>query len=143
MKVARSAILLSLLTVFLLGNIGINVFKHICQEDGVSISYILDRGEEHCGNHHEHTELPPCCQAGDQEEKEDCCDDEVYYLKLQVDANQHAAFHFQMQATVVELPGIVSAEFIPSTDKRISARLEDPPPISGKEILIRKQVWNI
>lgn len=143
MKIAQSVILLSLLSVFFLGNIGVNVFKHICEEDGVSISYIVNRGEEHCGSHEKHAELPPCCHADKEKAKDDCCDDEVYYYKLQVDAEQIAVFDFQLLGTLVELPGIFYAEYTPLSEECIVSNFEDPPPISGKDILLFKQVWNL
>ena len=143
MKIAQSTILLSLLSIFFLGNIGVNVFKHICQEDGVSISYVVDRGEEQCGNHHEQPELPPCCQKNHEDDKDDCCDDEFYYYKLQVDAEQHAAFDFQLHATLVSLPEICYADCLPVSEEQFHPNFEDPPPIGGREILLRKQVWNL
>jgi hypothetical protein len=143
MKFAQSAILISLLTVFFLGNIGVNVFKHICEEDGVSVSYLFNQGEEHCDEHAHKNDLPPCCQASDDQEEDDCCDDEVYYYKLQVDAELQADYSFHLAAITAEVPEIYGEERPVTSERTTHCTFEDPPPLSGRDILRLKQVWNL
>lgn len=61
------------------GSIGLDVFKHICQDDGVSVAYIFNT-IDHCDDHH--IEVPPCCE---KEDNDDCCDDEVEYIQMKLD----------------------------------------------------------
>jgi hypothetical protein len=71
-----------------LGSVGINVFRHTCEEDGTFTSYFVP-WNDHCSEKKKET-LPPCCQKnidkckGDLKvDNQDCCSDEYSYLQFQ------------------------------------------------------------
>ena len=73
------------LFVLLIGSVGINVFRHTCEEDGTITSYFLNV-ENHCSEDAE--ELPSCCQKRLENSdskciKKDCCTDAFSYLHYQ------------------------------------------------------------
>ena len=135
MRLLKSIILLLALLLLLVGNVGVNVFKHICEEDGVTVSYFFKSVEEHCQNHID--EPPACCKK--EEKKNDCCDDEVEFFKIKLDyynAESKTAQQFQFATLEQYVIGSSKTTYI---DYEIS-NYDHPPPLSGREILIFKQV---
>lgn len=131
----KSIVLLLALFLLFAGNVGVNVFKHICEEDGVTVSYFFKPGDEHCQDHLD--ELPICCKK--EEKKKDCCDDEVEYFKINLDyynaqskTAQHLAFVYSTQNYSV-------GSNLPEINYNISNYVH-PPPLSGRAKLIFKQV---
>lgn len=135
MRLVKSIVLLLALFFLFAGNIGVNVFKHICEKDGVTVSYFYKPGNEHCQDHID--ELPPCCKK--EEKKKDCCDDEVEYFKINLD------YYNAQSQSLEQLPLIISAKQhsavinFPEIQNSISNYVH-PPPLIGREILILKQV---
>lgn len=144
MKYFRTIFILGLLSLLFVGNIGVNVFKHICKEDGVSVSYIVDQGEESCDNHSIQHDVPPCCHSNEEEEKEDdCCSDEILYFKLHVDAEQHFVPNFSF-STPAELPAELEwSAAVEYAEQEVSLGYITPPPPDSRELLLLKQVWII
>jgi hypothetical protein len=131
---------LSLLLFF--GNIGIPVFTHACEEDGVFTSFFI-KLQNHCQEETEVSKLPPCCQ---EEKKNNCCSDEKTivqleekYVQSQVLSVPTFAFIYPPQTAVFSYSGIQAK------DITILQTWEDPPPIreSGKDILIQHCVFRI
>ena len=135
MRLFKSIVLLLALFLLFAGNVGVNVFKHICEEDGVTVSYFFKTGEDHCQDHLD--ESPSCCNK--EEKKKDCCDDEVEYMKIKLDYyNSESKTAQQLQFAIFEQNGIDFTK-TPRIDHNISNYVH-PPPLSGREILIFKQV---
>ncbi len=47
MQLIRSMFILSIVSLLLLGSAGIDVFKHICKEDGITVTLFVE-AEHHC-----------------------------------------------------------------------------------------------
>ena len=122
MQLIKSILLGFAVLLLFVGNIGIDVFKHICEEDGVSVAYVINT-IDHCEEHIE--DLPPCCE---DQQKDDCCDDEVAYYQLKLDYFEQ----FQQQ----QFPLVFWADFS-FDDIQVPANISetryfannDPPPI--------------
>ena len=135
MGLLKSIFLVLTLLLLLVGNVGVNVFKHICDEDGVTVSYFFKSGEEHCQDHLD--QLPSCCTK--EEKKKDCCNDEVEFFKIKLDyytVQSKTAQQVQLAILEQDINGSLEA---PRIEHKISNYLH-PPPLSGMEILIFKQV---
>lgn len=59
-----------------------DVFTHICKEDGIEQAFIINT-IDHCESETE--ELPDCCQSKEHQDEDDCCDDEVDHYKVDSD----------------------------------------------------------
>ena len=122
-----------------MGNIGVNVFKHICKEDGVLVSYFVNASDSHCEDHDK--DLPPCCEK--EKKDKDCCNDEVEYFKIKLDfSNSNDDYTGVNSIDSPALSQIFDVEFT-TLEEYYSSRYVNPPPISGREILLNKQVWII
>lgn len=144
MQKFKSGILIGFVLLLFAGNIGIDIFKHICKKDGTSYSLFLP-SHDNCGMHH-NEEKPPCCSNkkvvyNENSVKEDCCNEEVKHLKISLDFFNNPLnliavlpnslkIHFETKEQVVA-PDLFIAHYI------------NPPPKSGREILTIKQVFNI
>jgi hypothetical protein len=143
----KTTLLFSLIVFSFLGNVGLRVFTHSCQEDGIFRSYVIEL-QDHCEDEKIET-LPPCCQKERKVEcgeiaKDDCCNDEVDVYKINLD--YFSEYH-------VEVPYLNSFEKFVFPDLYLSVTVTDhfkadlyihpPPKLSGKDILIRNQVFRI
>lgn len=142
MERVKNTILLGLIVFFFAGNVGLNIFKHVCSEDGESISYVVNTAGESCDNHHEEENVPPCCKVS-HEDDNDCCKDEFQYVKLKFDAEQI----FISQIEWLPLKDIQSIYSIDENseieDATAFAEYPKPPPLSTSEFLSINQVWII
>ena len=129
------------LLLLFVGNVGVNVFKHICEKDGVTVSYFFNHLEEHCQDHL--SDVPICCKKEEKKKEgcgdKDCCDDEVEYIKIDLD-------YYNTQSEAIQLlPFVISTKDhsvtlnLPEIQYSISNYVH-PPPLSGRDILIFKQV---
>ncbi|MEY4288137.1 MAG: hypothetical protein RLZZ30_225 [Bacteroidota bacterium] len=129
---------LSLLLFF--GNIGIPVFTHACEEDGVFTSFFINQ-QSHCQE--KISNLPPCCQ---KEKKKNCCHDEKTVVQLDEKYVQSQALSVPTFAFVCPVKTAVYS-FPKSQTKELSIvqTWEDPPPIreSGRDILIQHCVFRL
>jgi len=143
-KFMKHTITLLLLVFLFIGNVGVNIFKHICEEDGVIVSYVFDEGEEQCDEHTMTQDLPECCHPEESNDSEDkgCCDDEVEYIKLNVEAYQQNLNTFSFP-TVAILTSSVSFEQPLVMFDHYTSSYVNPPPPDSKGILLEKQVWII
>lgn len=152
MKLGKTVILSLLILFTFVGNIGFSVFTHSCKKDGVSRAYIVN-SQNHCENE-AIEELPPCCQkeskksndnqSTDAKFKDDCCNDEVDVFKINLD--YFSQYEVHIPATPIELQ---SKEYfyifknIAPIKYHSNLTIHPPPLPSGKQILIKHQVFRI
>jgi hypothetical protein len=137
----KPLILIFLSALLFLGNIGIPVFTHACEEDGVFTSFFINQ-QSHCQDE-EASNLPPCCQ---KEEKKNCCHDEKTVVQLDEKYVQSQAL--SVPIFVFNCPAHTTAfsfQVLQTKDIPIVQTWEDPPPIreSGKDILIQHCVFRL
>lgn len=142
-------VILSLLVLFtFVGNIGFSVFTHSCEEDGIFRSYFVQL-QDHCEDKAEEV-LPPCCQkeqkkgCGDEQLESDCCNDQVDVYKINLD------FFTDYKVTVPDMIFVENSTlFIFDNNASVIANynpehyIHPPPILSGRDILIRNQVFRI
>lgn len=73
------------------GAVGIDVFTHICKEDGIEKAFVINT-IDHCESEQE--DLPDCCQSDDHEDEDDCCDDEIQHYQVESDYS-HSSSDFE------------------------------------------------
>lgn len=142
-------IILSLLILFtFVGNIGFSVFTHSCEEDGVFRSYFVQL-QDHCEDKSEEV-LPACCQkeqekgCGDEQINSDCCNDQIDVYKVNMD------YFSDYKVSIPDLIFIDNAPLLAfySPSEKVKQYnpehyIHPPPNLSGREILIRNQVFRI
>ena len=134
-KLIKSAIVLFSIAILFIGNIGVNVFKHICEEDGVTISYFME--SDH-GCHDEHESEEACCS---EQVADNCCDVVVEHYQIKLDyVDQLHDFSYQLDFEEISTADLFSFY----TEKEaIISNYPQPPPLKGKDILIRNQTFII
>lgn len=139
MRIVQAIILFSLISYVFVGNVGLSVFTHTCEEDGVFRSFFIQL-DDHCASEHE--DLPACCVAEKQDK--DCCQDEEKIYKVNWDY-----FHQDQ----IDLPSFDKLEFMFTKFNYLNfvqpvslrTAIVRPPPLlfSSRELLIKKQVFQI
>lgn len=139
MRIVQTIVLFSLISYVLVGNVGLSVFTHTCEEDGVFRSFFIQL-DDHCASEHE--DLPACCVAEKQDK--DCCQDEEKIYKVNWDY-----FHQDQ----IDLPSFDKLEFTFTKFNYLNfvqpvslrTAIVRPPPLffSSRELLIKKQVFQI
>ena len=139
MRIVQTIVLFSLISYVFVGNVGLSVFTHTCEEDGVFRSFFIQT-DDHCASEHE--DLPACCVVEKQEK--DCCQDEEKIYKVKWDY-----FHNDQ----IDLPSFDNLEFTITKFNYLNfvqpvvlkTALVRPPPLlySSRELLIKKQVFQI
>lgn len=136
----KTLTLLFLSLILFFGNIGIPVFTHACEEDGIFTSFFINQ-QNHCQE--ETSDLPPCCQ---KEKKKNCCHDEKTVVQLDEKYVQSQGLSIPTFSFICSIHRAVF-HFSRSKTKDISViqTWEDPPPIkkSGRDILIQNCVFRI
>lgn len=150
MRIVQTLVGIFLIAFIFIGNAGLRVFKHSCEEDGTFTSYILP-SEEHC-QEKDIEELPTCCQkevaevtcCTPENEEDDCCSDEVAIYTVDFDF---------FQDSDLEIPCIILGEandIFVFLENRVHITTSSsyclrphPDPQSGREILIQHQVFRI
>ena len=146
MKIVRSTFWILLIAFIFLGNVGLRVFTHSCQEDGVFRSYYVEL-QDHCEVKKKEV-LPPCCRkekvasCGEKME-DDCCSDQIDVYKINLDFFSEYAVSTP-DLTVAELPVFnwFQPEIVLSVQDPVHF-IHPPPQPEGREILIRNQVFRI
>jgi hypothetical protein len=138
-RIVQTIILFSLISYVFVGNVGLSVFTHTCEEDGVFRSFFIQL-DDHCASEHE--DLPACCVAEKQDK--DCCQDEEKIYKVNWDY-----FHQDQ----IDLPSFDNLEFTITKFNYLNfvqpvvlkTAIVRPPPLlySSRELLIKKQVFQI
>lgn len=143
MKYLQSAIFLFLTAFLFIGNsIGIDVFKHICNEEGtLSVAYVVNN-IDHCED--ESINIPKCCTESEQQNEEDCCDDEVVHYFLDLDFSQDAPLFYLSHLTSNFLCSNIYHFY--NRDEKIDIGIlnyPNPPPLEGLDFLILYQIFLI
>ncbi len=141
----RNSILAILAAVFLLfGNIGFDVFAHICNKDGVEVSYFV-KDDSICDAHghksvHDHATVEE--DICDEHAEGNCCTTTSNHFQIKVDFASKISIQPVLIASVAVQP--VWADQVPYVEQVIRrASGTDPPPKSGAEICIEIQQWLI
>jgi hypothetical protein len=139
-------LLVSLLIVFtFVGNIGMSVFTHSCEEDGVFRSYFV-KLDDHCDNHVEE-KVPPCCKkegANSSVEKDDCCSDDVAVYQVNFSYFSEFSQDFCINAAAVsQAVEFQFVEALPIRSIELPKTINPPPVLSGRDLLIKHQVFRI
>ena len=143
MKRFKSILIISGLLLLFVGNVGVNVFKHICAEDGVWTSYFVKTTDDHCENEEEAEKHAQTCCSTDEEKEEDCCNDQTEFYKIDLDYNSDPSI------IVPSSNGVISPsnfEFVLNDTQQdyYTTKYVNPPPNKlGKDILIHHQVFLI
>lgn len=126
------------------GNIGVNVFQHICKEDGVMTSYFVKTGDDHCENKREiHQHQKSCCSSEKEDKKKDCCNDQTEFFKIDLDFFNDPSISIPT-ASLVFIPSNYVFVFNETQKEYYTTNYIKPPPSnSGRDILIKHQVFII
>lgn len=139
----KSTVLLISAVFLFLGTIGVDVFSHICDENGMAVSYFVE-DESVCKSHkhdqHQDAHQNSCC--GEKEEDRSCCETTVTHVQVKLDfANKIIVKPVIIPEipviTIWEMEESVTEEFIHLSSGN------DPPPLLTKERLVRIQTWLI
>lgn len=137
----KSILLLGFLLVLFVGNVGVNIFKHVCAEDGVSVSYFV-QNEDECNDHHE--TLPSCCTESEDDLEDDCCSDIVSYFNVKLDYfESFDSFDFAplQFASIGEFN--FNFQSLGFEEVYVAHTYDDPPPNDSQTIRITQQVFII
>lgn len=134
-------ILFSLL--LLVGNIGVHVFEHFCKKDGDSISFFVK--SDHDCHEKEVVKKESCCKHGDEQKKDDdCCTDETKVIHLDSDYSYSSDDSETTQLYIASVAWLNTFGVKKLNEKSSKGiEIQRPPPKSGRDILILKQVFII
>ena len=151
MRIVQIVLGIFLIAFILLGNSGLRVFKHSCEQDGILTSYILPP-DDHC-QEKEVEELPSCCQKEATQvsccdsasmDDDDCCTDEVDIYTVDFDFFQDNDLEIPHFVFEENSPVFCLIELQPVNMVEGSMCLRPPPDSpAGKELLILNQVFRI
>jgi hypothetical protein len=140
MKVTRKIICFLILTYVLIGSIGVQIFIHSCQKDGVSKSIGIKL--EHVCEHDEHNcekSKPSCCHTTIQK---DCCSDQVQVVYCEFDYFQNIELNYFLVEPIAIKP--IYFQPIPYSQKhQVVPTLRPPPKLAGINLLIAIQTFRI
>jgi len=130
------------------GNVGMSIFTHSCEEDGVFRSYFV-KTHDHC-NEQKKVIQAPCCkkekntECSNEIKEKDCCNDEVDIFKINLDYFSDGQLSIPV-FSICQKP--ISYNFCGLFSNAIQYNPENyihpPPRLSGKDILIKHQVFRI
>lgn len=127
-----------------IGTVGVNIFSHACEEDGVKVSYFIPN-EEVCGKHnHEEEKIADDCDdcCCDEQEDDGCCSTSTELVKVELDfLNKLIVTTVLIQTDEIK-PIWGNQETVISTEL-LATSGSDPPPKLGQDILIDIQKWVI
>lgn len=131
------------------GTIGVDMFKHVCEEDGMEVSYFV-KDDSVCDSH-EHDEhiadkgmheahQSSCCE--EDSETKGCCTTEVKHVQVKLDFVNNILVK---PVLITDLcPKLVWIEGVVVEEEVIRAASgNDPPPITTGERLSKTQTWLI
>ena len=133
------AIYTSLIILFVfIGNIGINIYTHSCEEDG-DFHSVFVKVNHNCD---EEKEKPSCCS--EELTEADCCKDEVNFYKVKFDFFDHSPLKFQ-NSTYLFSPKFNHKFILAFQESNLFQYYptRPPPKPSGQEILLLNQVFRI
>lgn len=122
-----------------------SVFTHSCEEDGVFRSYFV-KLDDHCDDHEEE-KVPPCCKkegANSSIEKDDCCSDDVAVYQVNFSYFSEFSQDFYISAAAVsQAVEFQFVEALPLRSIELPKTINPPPVLSGRDLLIKHQVFRI
>lgn len=144
MKQLKSIFIISGLLLLFVGNVGVNVFKHICQENGVWTSYFVQTAYDHCESQHEAVKhAKSCCAVEQEENKKDCCNDQTEFFKINLDFYNDPSISIPPTSAIIIPTNFVFVHNDIQQDYYTSKYVNPPPKRLGKDILIQYQVFLI
>jgi hypothetical protein len=138
--VIRNIFIIFLLSIVFVGTVGVRVFTHSCEEDGVYKTYFV-QVNNHCED--KKVELPPCCQKEkEKKKKKDCCHDETEVFKLKTDyLSLWDDYSFESISIPETLNFFLNDQIVTVDEETLIASNTDPPPkLNGRQILLNKRV---
>ncbi|MBM3452156.1 MAG: hypothetical protein FJX84_03320 [Bacteroidetes bacterium] len=134
----RNLFITFLLSIVLIGTVGIHVFTHSCKEDGIFKTYFINISN-HCEKKKE--QLPLCCQK-EKQENDDCCHDETEVFKLKVDYVSIWDDYTFEKFPIPEPNNFIFNDQNVQFDEEIliDSDTEPPPKLTGRQILLKKRV---
>lgn len=145
-KVIKSSFVGLLILFTFFGNVGMSVFTHSCKEDGVFRSYFV-KTTDHCNNHEEEI-VHACCKLKQEDseslKKKNCCDDEVSVFKINLDYFSDYQVEIPL-LSICENPTNYEIKWQSNFQFKLQREysIHPPPRPSGKELLIKHQVFRI
>lgn len=141
MNIIRNIFFLTFTIFTFVGSIGVGVYSHFCSKDGLEQSYFV-RQAHHCDE--EEVVVKVCCKHDLKEEsRSDCCSDQVQIVQIDLDFFQQiSAFifvPFTIPSAVYEV--LAGSEITEDIDECLLAN--PPPKLSGRDIIIKNQVFLI
>jgi len=129
-----------LAALLLLGHVGVAMYTHVCEEEGVSTSFFIP-DNSHCEK--ELSDLPACCQ---KKKKKDCCHNETKVFKLQSDYST-SFLRLNVDSPILAFDNhffdLKSNTFVLKRQTSAFSGTDPPPLPFGREKLIRNQVFRI
>jgi hypothetical protein len=120
------------------GNIGINIYTHSCEEDGEYHTFLI-KGQHSC---EEEEDKSVCCE--EESKTSDCCKDEVNFFKVNFDYFDNSSV--QIPSSVLFLSTKFEHSILVAFQESGFQRIfptQPPPKPSGREILLLNQVFRI
>lgn len=134
--IKHTGIFLFTLSLFV-GSVGVSVFKHICEEEGMMLSYMVDQSDEHCSD-----EEVSCCSEEQEEEENDCCRDEFEFHSIKLDFHHSLDISIPIGSVALASPFFVYE--LPVMGAPISAVAYcNPPPPDVRKRLTLLDTWII
>lgn len=122
-----------------IGNIGMNVFIHSCEEDGVFQSFMV-KVDHDCG--HEEKSKPSCCDK--EKASGDCCNDEVKVFQVKFDFFHSSDFQVPEISFLTDKPIFAFYDIQnEESNEPVKYSTRPPPKPSGQHILLLNQVFRI
>lgn len=118
-----------------------NIFEHVCSQDGVSISYFFQAPDE-CSEHGD--VLESCCSESAKDKDDDCCSDIVSYISVKLDYFE-TFDSIDFEPTQIAEVNCFNWNYnsIGFEEICVAHSYDDPPPLSPKEIRIHQQIFTI
>jgi len=146
MQLARKIYIFAFVCVIFTGTVGINVFAHFCQLDGVDYSYVVP--PDHACQ--KEVKEASCCHAKQVKAKpaseisSNCCKEEVSSFKITSEYIQKSVPGFSMEFIPVQATTCVyRTELYRESGPCVLSYTTRPPPKTGREILVLHQVFRI
>lgn len=154
MKQMKSFVLASSAMLLMIGSIGVVALSCFCNDDQVSLSFFattttpcddhtktVQHGRTCCAHETETAEKEKNC-CTNTTEKKGCCEDEFQHIKVKLDFFSKYAIHPVLHIQFTEERFIGSLDIELNRDV-VEYHTNPPPPIAGRERLLKKQHWLI
>jgi hypothetical protein len=118
------------------GSVGINIFKHACLDNDVSVSFFV-QNEHECSKHE--VKLDACCHSL-PEKDHGCCNDIVQFFKIDLDFFEtNEILNFVSTKPTPNKTFLFELFSIGFQMAKITHQYDEPPPHSSNFLRIRNQ----